>query len=536
MRYSKKAQIQIGIVTAVVFFIFAAGYLSSGNSQSPISSVEVGFASLSPMGYSGGFVIPASCPSNEHSPGECSGGGGGNARDAACSNISHPPTVQAGQQFYSTVTMLNNGTAAWLAAGNCSAGAGDYFCLGSESPQNNATWGLNRVDLPVDVQPNQSYTFGFTSTAPGTAGSYSFHWRMLRENDIWFGQTCQGQVQVNQPPPTASISADSTSIFYNTGTTIRWSSTNATSCIVLPPGWMGTSGAQGTGNLTSSQTYTLNCSGPGGSASNSVTVNVGSPPTASLSANPTTINRGQSSTLTWSSTNTTSCSINQGVGGVAVNGTRSVSPNTTTTYTLSCSGPGASAPPSSATVTVNQPPGDFNLSLGGSVVCNSVPLSWTAASGATAYRILRGSPRVDISPYQPYTSLNFTDSSISQNTSYLYQIEAYNSAGTNRSNTINVTTPFCPPTLTFSGNPTTVFQGQSTTLTWSTTYTTSCTASGAWVGSRPVNGSQIVVPNPPPSSTYNLQCSGSGGSTLVQRVTINITPLGLPEWREIIPR
>ncbi len=176
------------------------------------------------------------------------------------------------------------------------------------------------------------------------------------------------------PPPTASISADSTSIPYNAATIIRWSSSNASFCTVSPPGWTGTSGAQGTGNLTSSQTYTVNCSGPGGSASDSVTVNVSAPP-----------------------------------------------------------------------------PGNFSLSSG-SVACNFVPLSWTSSSGADAYRILRGSPRVDISPYQPYTAQNFSDTGVSQNTSYAYQIEAYNSSGTNRSNTINVSTPYCPPTISLSAS------------------------------------------------------------------------------------
>ena len=90
-------------------------------------------------------------------------------------------------------------------------------------------------------------------------------------------------------------------------------------------------------------------------------------------------------------------------------------------------------------------PGNFSLSTGGTVACNSVPLSWTAASGADAYRILRGNPGVDVSPYQPYTALNFTDTTVSQNTAYPYQIEAYNSAGTNHSNTTVVTTPYCPP-------------------------------------------------------------------------------------------
>lgn len=182
-------------------------------------------------------------------------------------------------------------------------------------------------------------------------------------------------------------------------------------------------------------------------------------------------------------------------------------------------------------------PVDFTLNPP-STACNSVSLSWTASTYADAYRILKGAPRVDISPYQPYTALNFTDTAVSQNTTYQYQIEAYNGAGTNRSNERSVTTPYCPPTLSFSGSPTSIFEGQSTTLTWSTSFATSCTASGAWSGSKPtgIDKTESVVPLPPPSVTYNLQCSGPGGSTPVQPVTINITPLTLPNWREIIPR
>lgn len=191
-------------------------------------------------------------------------------------------------------------------------------------------------------------------------------------------------------------------------------------------------------------------------------------------------------------------------------------------------------------LTVNAPPGDFTLSTG-SVACNSVPLSWTASSDADGYRILKGAARIDITPYNPYTALNFTDTAVSENTTYLYQIEAYNDVGTNRSNARNITTPYCPPTLSFSGDPTTIFEGQSSNLVWSSAYTTSCAASASpaqssWDGSKSLNGNQIVVPLPPPTVTYNLQCSGLGGTTPVQTVVINITPLGLPQWREIIPR
>jgi hypothetical protein len=190
------------------------------------------------------------------------------------------------------------------------------------------------------------------------------------------------------------------------------------------------------------------------------------------------------------------------------------------------------------------PPGDISLSLSGgeSASCNSVPLSWTASSDATEYLIFKGSPEIDITPYKPYTALNFTDpdgsanSTVSPNVSYRYQIEAKNSAGTVRSNNLNITTPYCAPTVSLSADPPLqIYQGQSKTLTWSSTNTTSCVASGAWSGSRAINGGSTSV-SPSSTSTYTLTCRGLDGSDVSAQVTIEIIPLGLPGWKEIIPR
>jgi hypothetical protein len=65
-------------------------------------------------------------------------------------------------------------------------------------------------------------------------------------------------------------------------------------------------------------------------------------PTCAINANPATINAGSQSTLTWSSTNATSFSINQGVGSVNVSGTRIVRPTQTTLYTATAKGVGGS--------------------------------------------------------------------------------------------------------------------------------------------------------------------------------------------------
>ncbi|MCM2310762.1 MAG: DUF4038 domain-containing protein, partial [Steroidobacteraceae bacterium] len=67
-------------------------------------------------------------------------------------------------------------------------------------------------------------------------------------------------------------------------------------------------------------------------------------PTVTLTANPTSVTSGSSSTLSWSSTNATSCAASNGWSGAkATSGTQSTGPlGSTTTYTLVCTGAGGS--------------------------------------------------------------------------------------------------------------------------------------------------------------------------------------------------
>lgn len=69
---------------------------------------------------------------------------------------------------------------------------------------------------------------------------------------------------------------------------------------------------------------------------------------------PAAIVPGQPATLSWSTTDATSVSIDNGVGSQAANGSINVSPSTTTQYTLTATGPGGSAT-GKATVTVFAP-------------------------------------------------------------------------------------------------------------------------------------------------------------------------------------
>ena len=74
-------------------------------------------------------------------------------------------------------------------------------------------------------------------------------------------------------------------------------------------------------------------------------------PTVNLSASPSAIDEGQSATLSWSSTDATSCSASW-ISSTATSGSASVSPTVTTTYSISCTGDGGSAN-DSVTVVVN---------------------------------------------------------------------------------------------------------------------------------------------------------------------------------------
>jgi C1A family cysteine protease len=101
-------------------------------------------------------------------------------RDAAFVAQSAPAAVLPGQSYNVAVTMRNVGIQTWT--------PGRQYKLGSQSPQDNETWGLNRVDLPGLVAPWEDVTFSFPVTAPAALPAH-FQWRMLQEGVEWFGES-----------------------------------------------------------------------------------------------------------------------------------------------------------------------------------------------------------------------------------------------------------------------------------------------------------------------------------------------------------
>jgi hypothetical protein len=66
-------------------------------------------------------------------------------------------------------------------------------------------------------------------------------------------------------------------------------------------------------------------------------------PTLTLKVSPTVIEKGQSATLSWSSTDATALSLTPAIGTVDPEGTMSVTPDDSTNYTISATGPGGGA-------------------------------------------------------------------------------------------------------------------------------------------------------------------------------------------------
>ena len=167
-------------------------------------------------------------------------------------------------------------------------------------------------------------------------------------------------------PPVTTLTAAPSSVALGGKSTLTWSATNdATSCTASGD-WSGTKAASGselTANLLVNKTYSLACTGPGGvSAIVTKTVSIAAP-TVSLTASSSRVNVSDPVTLSWHATNSSVCDATPWSAKIAVDDSAVVNPQFTTSYSITCTGPGGSA---TKTVTV--------------VVVQNVALSLTAVA------------------------------------------------------------------------------------------------------------------------------------------------------------
>lgn len=139
-------------------------------------------------------------------------------------------------------------------------------------------------------------------------------------NDYSCAGTCNNGA-TNPPacnffPPTATLSSDASAVDVGQSTILRWSSSGALSCTFVGTPTNGistggaTSGSVSTGALNTAGTeiYQISCTGAGGTALDSVSVDVLAQE-ATISADPMRVATGDNSTISWSARGVTSCIV-----------------------------------------------------------------------------------------------------------------------------------------------------------------------------------------------------------------------------------
>lgn len=196
--------------------------------------------------------------------------------------------------------------------------------------------------------------------------------------------------------PTVTLRVSPTNIVLGQSATLSWSSSNATACSASNA-WSGSEALSGTmtekPTAVGTSSYVLTCTGAGGSAHAAATLTVTAPaPTVTIGVAPTSITVGQSATVTWSSTNATSCTASGAWSGTeAVSGTLSVTPSAsgTASYALACTGAGGTANGTASLTVAAKPSGKS----GGGGAMEQWELIALSLIGIAAHRRRSGSLR-----------------------------------------------------------------------------------------------------------------------------------------------
>ena len=254
------------------------------------------------------------------------------------------------------------------------------------------------------------------------------------------------------------------------------------------------------------------------------------PAIASFNANPESISAGSRAQLSWEVTGATSVTIDNGIGSVALKGTRTVVPALTTNYILTAtnqygtnnasaqvlvSGTGGGTPPpaSGTPVITSFTASPENVAAGGPST-----LSWNVVN-ATA---------VSISPM--IGSVNPTSGSgvITVGSTTTYVLTATNAAG---SKTASVTVTVAgsssagfPAINSFTTSPAAISSGGSSTLSWNVSGAAQVNISG--IGAVDSVGSHAV--SPAATTNYTLTATSTGGSWVTQTITVTVGTLGSP--------
>ena len=236
--------------------------------------------------------------------------------------------------------------------------------------------------------------------------------------------------------------------------------------------------------------------GPGTSQSSPAVRNSQPTPTISLTSTPQSVNQGSSATLTWSATNATSVTIDNGIGTVGLSDSRQITPASNTTYTATATGAGGTASASVNVTVIPKPTVSIQINPSTVKAGDTATLSWSSAN-ATSVTLDNG-----IGPVPASGSRTITPADTAT-----YTATATGAAGT-ISATATVTVVF-PPTIAFAASPSSITQGDTTTLSWTSTNADSVSIDNN-IGPEQPNGSVVVSPKSP--TAYTATATGPGGT------------------------
>lgn len=241
-----------------------------------------------------------------------------------------------------------------------------------------------------------------------------------------------------------------------------------------------------------------------------------------FSANPATITRGQSSVLTWNTTNATSVTIDNGIGAVAADGSRTVSPAVTTTYTLTAKSADNKYDSCTTTIVVEEPPAPlapscdlFTANPSSIVPGGSSTLTWET-SNATSVSINNGIGAVAADGSRVVSP--------AVTTTYVLTVTGTNNQTTDCTTTVTVTPTPVPVCDFLTVSPTSITAGNSATLTWATTNATRVAINNG-IGNVALDGSMTV--SPLTTTTYTLtvfDAANVAKDTCTATVTVTTPP------------
>lgn len=335
-----------------------------------------------------------------------------------------------------------------------------------------------------------------------------------------FGNTDNTGDSTSNGDTTCTLSASKTSFNEGEYSSLTWTTHNATQVTLSGMGTVSQNGSQSISPQSTTE-YVLVATGASGSVECKVNVSVTKTtqykmPTCSIYGGPITITRGQSSTINWITENGTKVVMNEGVGEVGARGSKTVSPNDTTEYTITVTNPLGSVE-CSICIYVNPPVAvaptcSFDATPTSMTKGNSATLSWNTTNAST------------VSINQGVGSVSQSGSrSVSPQTTTTYTLTATGNGGTVEcQKTVTVTTPAPKaPTCTLSAGPNSVIKGHTASLSWTTQNTKSVSLSQG-IGAVSLSGLKNVTPTT--TTEYVLTAIGENSSVECRATVVVLTP------------